>query len=84
LTSSGRQDRHHSQIVIDARLRQHKNIAELLIKAHGNIAGYFKMLFLVFTNRYNICLKHQNVGSHQHRIGKKPVLASIPGDLVLV
>ena len=66
------QQRHHARAGFrNERLRHFEDVAIQGIKALGDIAAQFQMLFLIFANRYLVGLIQQDVCRHQYRIIKQ-------------
>ena len=61
---------------LDARFRQPEDppvrlgLSECFVHFHGEIAGHFDVLFLVFTDRHGIALVNQNIRRHKNRIAE--------------
>ena len=67
-----RQSRHR---LVDLDLRQDEQVGALaiqMIEALGDVACHLQMLDLVAPHRHPVGIEHQDVGRHQHRIGKQP------------
>lgn len=48
-----------------------------MIETNGYLSGKFKMLSLVFTNRYMSSVVEENICSLKDRVGKQPKFESI-------
>ena len=53
---------------LDTRFRQLENVAECFVDLHGQIAGDFDVLLLVFAHWHDVAVINQNVRRHEHRI----------------
>ena len=66
------EQRHHARTRLrNKRLRHFEHVAINGVETLGNIAAQFKVLLLIFANRYLVSLIQQNVCRHQHRIVKQ-------------
>jgi len=62
--------RHHG--LLNSGLGQHKNLlAGDAVEGFGDVAGDFKVLALVFTDRNQVGVVQQDVGGHEHRVVKE-------------